>query len=394
MNKKKILLLIVIYTAFIALGLPDALLGSAWNLIRKDLSVSLGTLGFMTFVVYLMSVIATYNAPRLLKILQTKWIVGVSILMTGSALLLLSQVGEFWHMLFFAVPLGAGAGAIDVSLNHYLAVNYKARHMNLLHSFYGIGVTAGPAVMAIALNNEQWRIGYLAVGSILILIALIVISSFPLWATEQGHTREHSHTHIPFKEIIRTKGVINATLVFLLYVHLESLAGVWIASYIYIEKGLGYAESALFTTAYFLMLTLGRIISGIVANHVSSRRLIMIGELLVANGAFLLFFNSNQPWFYVVSVTLIGLGSGPVFPNMMMLNTSLFEKKVLSRVMSLEMAIGYLGFGILTPLAGMLFQILGIRFYPVLMAIVTLTTIALTLRLFKKHRDLPGVALS
>lgn len=388
MSKKKLMLLFVIYIAFIALGLPDALLGSAWNLIREDLSVSLGTLGFMTFVVYLMSVTATYNAPRLMKLLQTKWIVGVSILMTGTALLLLSQVGAFWHMLFFALPLGAGAGAIDVSLNHYLAINYKARHMNLLHSFYGIGVTAGPAVMAIALNNEQWRIGYLTVGIILLVIATIVFLSFPLWAEEKNFDREESHTHVRFKDIIKTKGVINATLIFLFYVHLESLAGVWIASYIFIEKGLGYAESALFTTTYFLMLTIGRIISGIIANRVSARSLVMAGELLILLGAGLLFINVSSPWFYVLAVSLIGLGSGPVFPNMMMLNITIFDKRVLSRVISLEMAIGYVGFGLLTPLAGMVFQQLGISLYPFLMAGVALLTLFLTRHLFKLKPEL------
>ncbi len=80
------LLLAVIYIAFIALGLPDALLGSAWNLVRVDLNVPLGTLGLMTVVVYIMSIISTYNAPRLLRLFQTKWITFVSISFTGSGI--------------------------------------------------------------------------------------------------------------------------------------------------------------------------------------------------------------------------------------------------------------------------------------------------------------------
>ncbi|MDX9692431.1 MAG: MFS transporter, partial [Acholeplasmataceae bacterium] len=148
MKKKAILLLIVIYISFIALGLPDALLGSAWNYIRSDLKVSLGTLGIMTFIVYLMSIIATYNAPRLLRFFETKKITFISVFLTGVALVIMSQVTSFYQMLFFALPLGMGAGAIDVSLNHYLAKNYQARHMSYLHSFYGIGVTVGPTIMA------------------------------------------------------------------------------------------------------------------------------------------------------------------------------------------------------------------------------------------------------
>ncbi|MCK7486822.1 MAG: hypothetical protein MZU97_15940 [Bacillus subtilis] len=143
------LLLPVIYITFIALGLPDALLGSAWNLVRIDLNTSLGTLGIMTVLIYSMSVLATFNAPRLLRLLETKTITFVSVLFTGLALLFISRVDAYYQMLFFAFPLGIGAGAIDVSLNHYLAANYKASHMNYLHSFYGIGVTAGPTIMAL-----------------------------------------------------------------------------------------------------------------------------------------------------------------------------------------------------------------------------------------------------
>ena len=384
MKKKTMLLLIVIYIAFIALGLPDALLGSAWNLVREDLSVSLGTLGIMTFIVYVMSVAATYNAPRILKVMQTKWVVGVSILMTGTALLSISMVGAFWHMLFFALPLGAGAGAIDVSLNHYLAINHKARHMNLLHSFYGIGVTSGPAIMALALGQGKWRSGYLAVGIILLAIALVVFLSFPLWKDEHEDERNSHHAHVPLGTIIGTKGVMNAVLIFTTYVHLESLAGVWIASYIYIEKGLGYAGSALFATLYYLGLTLGRIISGIIGDRLSARSFVIAGESMVLTGIVLLFLETQSIVPYVIAVGLIGLGSGPVFPNMMMANTDLFEKKVLSRVISLEMAVGYLGFGILTPLAGLVFDRAGIWLYPYVMAVAGIVMFLLSIRLLAR----------
>lgn len=72
MKKKALFLLIIIYLAFVALGLPDAILGSGWNLIREDLNLSLGTLGIMSSMVCAFSIIATYNSPRLLKLLETK----------------------------------------------------------------------------------------------------------------------------------------------------------------------------------------------------------------------------------------------------------------------------------------------------------------------------------
>ena len=388
MKNKKIflsfLLLSVIYISFIALGLPDALLGSAWNLVREDLNVSLGTLGIMTLIIYIMSIISTYNAPRLLRLFQTKWITFISITLTGVALIVLSQVNAFYQMLFFAIPLGIGAGAIDVSLNHYLAKNYKASHMNYLHSFYGIGVTLGPSIMAYTLTRNSWRLGYIIVGSILVIIALIVLLSFKLWRKETTEEKEH-HEHIKLKDALKIKKAFNSMLIFLLYVHIESLLGVWIASYIYIEKSVTYALAALFTTTYYLGLTLGRILSGIFSHKISSQKLIIIGISLMLLGAILLIFNFTFFPIYFVIVAILGIGSGPIFPNMMFLNSSKFSEKHLSKVISLQMVIGYMGFGILTPLAGVLFDQISISLYPFVL-IFSLSLLTLTIFLYLRNK--------
>jgi len=388
MKNKKLfltfLLLMIIYISFIALGLPDALLGSAWNLVRDDLNVSLGSLGIMTLIIYIMSIISTYNAPRLLRLFQTKWITFVSITFTGVALILLSQINAFYQMLFFAIPLGIGAGAIDVSLNHYLAKNYKASHMNYLHSFYGIGVTLGPSIMAATLKNESWRNGYIIVGSILVVIALLVLLSFKLWRKETVEEKVH-HEHIKLKDALRIKKALNSLFIFLLYVHIESLLGAWIASYIYLTKEVTYAIAALFTTTYYLGLTLGRLLSGIFSKHLSPVKLIIIGITTMITGALLLLFRFNSYYFYFIIIGIIGLGSGPIFPNMMFINKHQFEEKQLSKIISLQMVIGYMGFGLLTPLAGLLFDQVSITLYPyILIFSLSLLTLAIILYLKPK----------
>jgi fucose permease len=382
MKLKFVLLLGVIYIAFIALGLPDALLGSGWNLIRSDLRTSLGTLGFMTVTVYIFSILSTFNAPRLLRSFETKRIVFFSILFTGIALLAISRITNFYQMLFFALPLGVGAGAIDVSLNHYLASNYKASHMNYLHSFYGIGVTMGPSIMAYALNLNTWRLGYIIVGSILIGISFLVLISFQLWKKESQENRDTDHAHIQLKEILKTPGAIPSIFIFLIYVHIESLGGVWIASYFYIMKSLSYAQAALFTTTFYLALTIGRLTSGFVSNKLSPGILIKIGSSLILISGFLMLFEFPFVWIYPLIVFLFGFGCAPIFPNMMFLNSSHFEQKKLSKIMSLQMGVGYMGFGLLTPLAGMIFDLSTIALFPIFMIIMSAILIALQLRYF------------
>jgi fucose permease len=390
LNKKALWLLPVIYIAFIALGLPDALLGSAWNLVRMDLGTSLQTLGAMTFCVYVFSILATFNAPRLLRVLQTKWIGFVSVAFTGLALILISRVGAFYQMLFFALPLGIGAGAIDVSLNHYLASHYKASHMNYLHSFYGIGVTAGPSIMAYTLSQNAWRTGYVIVGSILLFIALILLVSFPLWQKEHREQRDTVHAPIPLKSVLTVPGVMASILIFLVYVHIESLGGAWVASYFFIERGLTYAQAALMTTTFYLALTIGRLASGFVSHRILPRSLVFAGTVLILAAAILLALPLDSAWVGVAAVFLLGIGSAPVYPNMMYLNSLHFERRQMSKIMSLQMAVGYMGFGVLTPLAGLFFGRVSIAWYPVFLAVVGGLLLLLVLRYLKATNAKPS----
>jgi len=389
MNRKTFVVLIVIYIAFIALGLPDALLGSGWNLIREDLSLSLGTLGFMTFTVYIMSFISTYNAPRLLRLLETKKITFISIAFTGLALISISFLNQFYQFLFFAIPLGIGAGAIDVSLNNYLTKNYKAHHMNYLHSFYGIGVTMGPTIMAYTLFQNSWRLGYQIVGLILLGIATIVFISFALWKKETVEERETEHYHISLKTIFSNKKTLKSISIFLLYVHLESLTGIWIASYFFITKEVSYGIAALFTTAYYLSFTIGRFLSGILSHKIHSRHLVLVGEILIITSAVLLILNNvDNLVVYFIITAILGLGCAPVYPNMMYLNKEQFPKEQISKVISLQMAIGYIGFGIFTPLAGLLFDKISIDIYPYLVLIIGVIITMLTYNYLFRNKEI------
>ncbi|MDY0294861.1 MAG: MFS transporter [Acholeplasmataceae bacterium] len=301
-------------------------------------------------------------------------------------MILISQVSSFYHMLFFALPLGAGAGAIDVSLNHYLASHYKAKHMNYLHSFYGVGVTMGPTIMAYTLNQEKWRLGYIIVGSILIGIAAIVLISFKLWKKEDHEERQENHKKVTLQEILKTKGALESILIFLIYVHIESLSGVWVASYFFIEKEVNYATAALFTTTFYLALTVGRILSGFLSSKVTPNLLVRIGQALLLISGLLMFIQFQQVFIYFFIVFLFGLGAGPIFPNMMYMNSHVFEKNKLSKIISLQMGIGYMGFGILTPLVGLFFGKVSIFYYPVFITLMSGLLIIITIS-YRKHTN-------
>jgi len=382
MKRKHIIVLIVIYLAFVALGLPDALLGSSWNMVREELTMPLGAIGFVTFFSYILTMFATFFAPQVLAKAQTKHVTFFSILMTGSALILMSRATAFYQIVLLAIPLGMGAGAIDLSLNHYTAVHFKASHMNYLHSFYGLGVTFGPMIMAYTLSENAWRLGYVYVGLLLWVIAFTVMLSFKNWDEETVEHREEHHSKRTIKSVLAQKGVKHSLLIFLCYVHIESFLGVFVASYAYLHLKVGYSEAALFTMTYFLALTIGRLFSGFLSHNVHPNKLILFGELLMVVGGILLLLPGLPIVFYYLAVGFIGVGSGPVFPNMMHMNPHNFNKQAMSRIMSLQMIVGYLGFGLLTPIMGQVLQYTSITIYPYVIVGLSVVLLLITIQFF------------
>lgn len=175
-------LLIVIYFAFIGLGLPDSVFGTAWPAIYQEFGVPVSYANFITLLISGGTVISSLISARLINRFGTAKITAVCTSVTAAALLGFSLSQNMVWLCLFAVPLGLGAGSIDSALNNYVALHYKAVHMNFLHCFYGVGITLSPFLMSLVLGEENnWRSGYRAVFFIQLAVAVITILSLPLW---------------------------------------------------------------------------------------------------------------------------------------------------------------------------------------------------------------------
>ena len=154
------LLLAIIYLAFISLGLPDSLLGSAWPMMYTQFHVPLSYAGIVSMIIALGTVISSLQSDRLTLKLGTGKVTAISVAMTAFALFGFSLSGKFWMICFWAIPYGLGAGSVDASLNNYVALHYESRHMSWLHCMWGIGAAAGPYIMGYALTGGRgWNMG-------------------------------------------------------------------------------------------------------------------------------------------------------------------------------------------------------------------------------------------
>ena len=345
-------LLVIIYVAFISLGLPDSLLGAAWPVMRADLSVPLAAAGILSMIVSFGTIVSSLMSNRLVRRFGTGRITVVSVFMTAAALLGFSFAPSLWVLCLLAVPLGLGAGSIDAALNNFVALHYSARQMSFLHCFWGIGVTVSPIIMAACIAGVGWRGGYRIVSGLQFALFAALVCTMRLWRRAEGRGAQAGGEEAVFvsnREALRLRGIAFALLTFLLYCGAETTTGLWMASYLAEYRGLEKATAAAWGSCFFAGITVGRVLSGLLATRLSSCRQIRLGGLVMLAGAVLLLLPVQ---FALPGLLLLGVGGGPIYPCMIHETPRRFGRDASQAAMGLQMAVAYVGSTFLPPLLG------------------------------------------
>lgn len=106
------ILLFVIYVAFIGLGLPDSLFGTAWPAIYAEFHLPISYGSFITSTVACGTILSSLMSARLIRRFGTGPIAAVSTLLTAVALIGFSFSPRIVYMILLAIPLGLGAGSM------------------------------------------------------------------------------------------------------------------------------------------------------------------------------------------------------------------------------------------------------------------------------------------
>lgn len=372
------LLLAVIYLIFISLGLPDSLLGSGWPTMQASFGVSSSYAGYVSMAISFMTIISALISPRMIRRFHTKWIVIVSILLTVFGLLGFSFSTSYAMLFLFVIPYGLGAGAIDASVNHYVANNYSGSVMNFLHCFYGVGAVISPNIMALALSRARWNEGYRWTSYIQMGILLICILSLPLWKKREGNTDAEEEAGAGIREALKVPGVILTLIAFYAYCSGEATCFLWTSSYFAGTKsGLSDGLIASFGSLIFGGLMLGRMISGFISNKLGDRLLIRIGIAVEMTGIVMVMFPISHYLPAAIGFVIIGTGMGPVYPAIQHMAPTNFGKKYSAAVIGLQMASAYVGSTFMPMVFGILQQNIGIGIMPVYLLIFAILNIGL-----------------
>ena len=360
------LLLAVIYLVFISLGLPDSLLGSGWPKMQVVFGVPSSYAGYISMTICFMTIISALLSPRMINRFHTKWIVISSIVLTILGLAGFSISHRYEMLFIFAIPYGLGAGAIDASVNHYVASNYSGSVMNFLHCFYGVGAMISPYIMSLALKYAKWNEGYLWTAFVQTAILAIVIISLPLWKGNESEAEEDRQESAGIRESIKVPGVLLTLIAFFAYCSGEATCFLWTPSYFAGTKsGLSDERIAAFGALIFGGLMFGRLISGFISNIFGDKKLIRLGIILEFIGIFMLFIPTQNYLIAAIGFVIIGTGMGPVYPAIQHMAPTNFGKRYSAAVIGLQMAFAYTGSTFMPMVFGVLQQHIGIGIMPV-----------------------------
>ncbi len=369
------LLLVILYFAFLSMGLPDALLGSAWPSMRSDFHVSLSYAGIISLIVTVCIVISSLSAQWLTQRLGTVRIVVLSAFLSAGSMIAYANADSLLWLCLFSIPYGLAAGSIDTVLNNYVSLNYSARHMSWLHAVWGVGASTSPLIMGLSLTySGQWQGGYWAVGMLQLLIAIVLCLSMPIWRKKPANTDESTNDEPESAEkvnnivALRTPGVIFVLMCFFAYGAIEVAASLWAASFLVEVKGLTFASASVFASLYFAGIILGRFLNGLIAPYCSAKKQIIGGAFLILIGVALLYVPVSSATLSVTGLLLIGIGGAPICPALFHVIPQYFGEAKSMAIAGLQMAFSYIGASLMPPVLGLCAEYTGLMVYPAYLA--------------------------
>ncbi len=377
-------LLIIIYIAFIGLGIPDSLFGTAWPAIYSEFELPISFGSFVTIIISCGTVLSSVISSKIISRLGTNKVSAYSTLLTALALLGFSFAPNLWVMCFWAIILGVGAGAIDVALNNYVAIHYSATHMSFLHCFYGVGVSVSPYILSLVIaDNFGWRGGYRIAFAIQLIITLLLFLSLPLWRKAHGgedESEENTHKDLSFGSVLKIPGVKMMCSLFIASCAIECTCGGWGSTFLVEYKHLPAEKAAQIIMIYYIGMTLGRFLSGVLAAKLHSWKIIKLGQIVLGL-ALLLLILPGGVYLCALGMFLIGLGNGPLFPNFNYLTPENFGSDISQSVIGIQMASAYIGIMVAPTVCGLLGQVFGMVIFPFYLIVFYAIMIPVTIRI-------------
>src|SRR5512139_32701 len=368
-------LIVLAFVAFIALGLPDGLLGVGWPSIRAGFAVPLDAIGMFLFAAVAGYMTSSFFSGFLLARVGVGRILAASCFLTGFALIGYTVVPQWWMMVLLGVFAGLGAGAIDAGLNTYVAAHFGEGLMQWLHASWGVGITMGPIIMTLGLRAlNTWRFGYRVVGGFQIALAACFVLTLAMWSQNDAPSDSKTEKRLtdyktPMGQTLRQPQVWLSVVLFFLYVGAEASLGTWTYTLLTESRGVDKTLAGFFTGSYWFTFTIGRVAAGLVARRVGVNKMVLGGLAGALLGAGLLIWNPSEIA-NVLAVAIIGLSIAPIFPAMMSGTRTRVGDHFAANTIGMQMAATGFGTAVIPSLMGVLARQISLEVIPVCLLVV------------------------
>jgi len=370
---------------------------------RLDLSAPISAAGILSIITSLGTIVSSLLTPKFLRILGTGKLVAYSIALTAIASLGYGFADSFGILCLWAIPMGIGAGAVDVAMNNFAAVYLESKHTNWLHASWGIGATLGPSLLSLSiLTGGGWRGAYEYVAAALAAIFVLILISLPLWKKKEARSgvsgaaalektapdsKPNNSAQLSFRKSLRVPGMKLSFLTFFFYSSLEISTSLWCGTYL-IACGFKPEVGAFIVSLMFASVMIGRIISGFFAIKFTDHRLIYAGIFIVAAGCLVLSLPLPL-WMLPVCICLLGLGCAPVYPSLIHATPARFGEALSSQAISIQLAGSYVGSILMPPAFGLVATHFSVHLWPISLSIfVGLLLLCVCLLDYVTHKKL------
>lgn len=382
-------MIVLVFAAFVSIGLPDALFGTAWPSMKIEFNKSNAAVGVLNIAGSIAYIGSSAMLGTIMRKLTLAQLLSSSTALVGLGLALYAMAPTFWAIIPAVMLLASGSGAIDAALNLYAAQNLPSRYMSWLHAFYGAGALAGPFLMAVIFGmGQSWRWGYAVISGVLWIMALVFVFTRNQWSASREQKPDEEASPTTGWRVLRMPRVQLSLLMMMGGAIIESLSSLWITSILIQRFDVSRSWGAVGLGVYWVGLTFARVVVPILWPHARALRLQRISTLVALAGTVLMIPNSlSLTW---VGIVFVSIGIASIFPVAMTTTAERFGPAVSAHAVGYLISASTVMFAVMPPLSGWIADSTSFASIPVLM--VMGGAILLATQILLKRGDTPAPA--
>lgn len=325
---------------FLAIGLPEALLGASWPAMGAGVHAPLVAVVGIAAVLAAGSAAAAITAEPVARRFGSGRTVDMGVALTVLALLGFSFAPHYWVLLIFALPYGIGSGMLVVALNAYVSVRSANARITWLHATTAFGALVGHTVLGwIIADGADWRWAYRTIGLVQLALAVVLAADTRRWrdhltAAQMAQLGETPYAQGDWRHDMRRPHVVRTLMdmpaavavIVLMFAttSVEQTTMLWASSYMVHAGGMSIHTAGVYANLFFVGLVAGSVVAGVVALKVRDVWMVVGGIAVLLGAVVLMVVPMAGLWRALTAPVLLGVGCAPIAPAMVHATPRLF----------------------------------------------------------------------